>query len=134
VNVDHVNYKGKAAIPVTDAMDSKAVGDEDRVALLTDTNFRNGTFVGIAFRVAPDVGGFECFCLRPTNGRTEDQIRPNHSAQYVSFPEFPWYRLRKEFPENLIVNDLKQGTRSGAVGLWIGPGAIAHFANLKVSR
>ena len=25
--------------------------------------------------------------------------RRNHSVQYISFPEFPWYRLRKESPE-----------------------------------
>lgn len=37
--------------------------------------------------------------MRPTNGRAEDQVRRNHSSQYISFPEFPWHRLRKEFPE-----------------------------------
>src|SRR5262249_580620 len=33
----------------------------------------------------------------------------------------------------LIVNDLKQAGPAGAVALWIGPGTIAHFANLKVA-
>jgi hypothetical protein len=36
--------------------------------------------------------------LRPTNGRDEDQLRRNHSAQYVSEPDWPWHRLRKESP------------------------------------
>jgi len=189
VKVEPVTYKGKPAIRVTDAMDPKAEGDQDRVAVLTGTSFRDGTievevagepgpgafeaargFVGIAFRVAPDLSGFECFYLRPTNGRAEDQVRRNHSVQYISFPEFPWYRLRKEFPEKyetytdlvprewtkvrievrgdrarlfvngaqqptLLVNDLKRGAGTvGSIGFWIGPGTVAHFAELKVSK
>jgi hypothetical protein len=33
----------------------------------------------------------------------------------------------------LLVNDLKQKAAPGAVALWLGPGTIAHFADLKVS-
>jgi len=55
-------------------------------------------FVGIAFRVRPDRSAFECFYLRPTNGRADDQLRRNHSTQYTSFPDYPWERLRKETP------------------------------------
>ena len=33
----------------------------------------------------------------------------------------------------LIVNDLKHGRSKGAIGLWIGPGVVAHFANLVVT-
>jgi hypothetical protein len=36
--------------------------------------------------------------LRFTNGRAEDQLRRNHAAQYVSEPDFPWFRLREESP------------------------------------
>jgi hypothetical protein len=36
--------------------------------------------------------------LRPTNGRADDQLRRNHSVQYESSPDFPWFRLRKESP------------------------------------
>jgi hypothetical protein len=118
VKVEQTTYKGMPAVRVTDAMEPKGEGNEDQVAVLTNTSFRDGTievemagepgpgafeaargFVGIAFRVRPDVSGFECFYLRPTNGRADDQVRRNHSVQYFSFPEFPWYRLRKEFPE-----------------------------------
>jgi len=56
-------------------------------------------FVGIAFRVQNDMQTYDAFYLRPTNGRAEDQVRRNHSAQYVSHPDWPWFRLRKEFPE-----------------------------------
>ena len=55
-------------------------------------------FIGIAFRIQPDAGKYELFYLRPTNGRAEDQLRRNHSAQYVSFPDWPWQRTRQETP------------------------------------
>ena len=55
-------------------------------------------FVGIAFRLQSDLQTYDAFYLRPTNGRADDQVRRNHSAQYVSHPDWPWFRLRKEFP------------------------------------
>jgi hypothetical protein len=55
-------------------------------------------FVGIAFRMQEDLKTYDAFYLRPLNGRAEDQERRNHSAQYISLPEWPWSRLRKETP------------------------------------
>ena len=55
-------------------------------------------FVGIAFRVGEDGSRFECFYLRPTNGRADDQLRRNHSTQYIAHPGFPWQKLREESP------------------------------------
>src|SRR5262249_34374578 len=55
-------------------------------------------FVGIAFRVQPDLQTYDAFYLRPTNGRADDQLRRNHSAQYISHPAWPWMRLRDETP------------------------------------
>jgi 3-keto-disaccharide hydrolase len=55
-------------------------------------------FVGIAFRLQPDDKTYDAFYLRPTNGRAEDQERRNHATQYISHPEWPWDRLRKETP------------------------------------
>jgi hypothetical protein len=55
-------------------------------------------FVGIAFRVQNDAKTYDAFYLRPTNGRAEDQERRNHAAQYISHPDWPWFRLRKETP------------------------------------
>jgi len=88
------------------------------LAELTETQFHDGVielelsgepaadagpqargFVGIAFRISPgETDKYECFYLRPTNGRADDQERRNHSAQYISHPEFPWFRLRQETP------------------------------------
>jgi hypothetical protein len=180
-----VMYRGLKSIQVTEP--PTAVAGEDRLVLLTKSKFHNGSielelagapgaaagggargFVGLAFRVAEDISRFEAFYLRPTNGRAEDQVRRNHSSQYISFSNFPWEKLRKEFPEKyesyvdlepgawtrvrievegdkaklfvhgnsqptLVVNDLKHGDTTGALALWIGPGTVAHFRNLRVS-
>jgi hypothetical protein len=55
-------------------------------------------FVGIAFRIQNDVATHDAFYLRPTNGRADDQERRNHAVQYISQPDWPWSRLRKETP------------------------------------
>jgi hypothetical protein len=175
------SYKGRKALRVA------AEGAENGLAILAGPEFQDGTievdlagepgpgansqargFVGVAFRVAPEAAKFELFYLRPTNGRAEDQERRNHATQYDSFPDYPWFRLRKETPGKyesyvdlisgewtkvkimvqgdkaklyvhgaeqpaLVVNDLKLGLAKGAVGLWIGPGTVAHFSNLNVT-
>ncbi|MFN7932043.1 MAG: hypothetical protein U0R19_01875 [Bryobacteraceae bacterium] len=91
---------------------------QDHLALLDGVEFTNGTievdlagepgagaaaggargFVGVAFRVQPDRKTYDCFYLRPTNGRADDQERRNHSAQYIQHPNFPWFKLRQETP------------------------------------
>lgn len=55
-------------------------------------------FVGVAFRLQKDMQTYDVFYLRATNGRAEDQERRNHAAQYMSHPQWPWSRLRKETP------------------------------------
>jgi hypothetical protein len=167
------------------------VANGGRLVILNKTDFQDGVieialtgepaadagegargFVGDAFRVSVSGSNdglkYECFYLRPTNGRADDQVRRNHSTQYMSFPEYPWQRLRQEFPEKyesyvdlmpgewttvkievrgdkarlyvngapqpvLVVNDLKHGQTRGPIALWIDPGTVAHFANLRVS-
>jgi hypothetical protein len=115
VNVAGVEYEGKKALRLT--VKSGAESQTERLALVRDIAFADGTiavdlsgapaadasegargFVGIAFRVQEDAAHYECFYLRPTNGRADDQLRRNHSAQYIAHPEFPWHRLRTETP------------------------------------
>jgi len=117
VKTETITFKGRKALRVVDAA-PPGTGDEGRLVILSKTDFQDGIievdlagepgpnagegargFVGIAFRVAPDQSRFECIYLRPTNGRAEDQVRRNHSVQYISIPGFPWQLLRKDFPE-----------------------------------
>jgi hypothetical protein len=187
VKAEAVTYKGHKAVRITDIAPPET-NDAGRLAILPNTSLQDGVievdltgdvipgvgggargFVGMVFRAAPDHAKFECFYLRPTNGRADDQVRRNHSAQYISIPGFPWQLLREKFPEKyesyvdlqpgewtkvkilvkgdhaqlfvngaaqptLIVNDLKQPVADGGVGLWVGPGTVAHFTNLRVTR
>jgi hypothetical protein len=121
VKTELVIYKGRKALRVTDAAPAN-VADGIQMVILNKTEFQDGMiqidlagepsptagegargFVGLAFRVnvdaTKDAPRYECFYLRPTNGRADDQVRRNHSTQYISYPDFPWQRLRKEFPE-----------------------------------
>lgn len=185
VKAEVVSYKNRSAIRITD-VGAPDLGDAGRLAIVRDTSFTDGTievdltgdtapsappelrgFVGIAFRVSNDTSRFECFYLRPKNGRAFDQLQRNHSTQYISMPGFGWQKLRTETPgkyesyvdlvpgewtkvkivvsgdkaqllvngasqPSLVVNDLKQPLAPGVVALWIGPGTIAHFADLNV--
>jgi hypothetical protein len=90
----------------------------ETVALVNGIEFRDGTievelagepapdadpqmrgFIGIAFRLQETRPfNYDCFYLRPKNGRAKNQIQRNHSTQYISHPEYPWHRLRKESP------------------------------------
>jgi len=116
VKAETVVFKGRKALRLSDAA-MEGTGDESRLAVLSGFEFQDGTievdltgepgpnagegargFVGLAFRVAPDESHFECIYLRPTNGRADDQLRRNHSVQYISVPGFPWPLLRKDFP------------------------------------
>ena len=176
-------YRGRSALRV---LEHEVSNTEDKLVILTESAMRNGSisgyvagarredavaqargFVGIAFRIDDAIDAFEAVYLRPTNARADDQLRRNHSVQYVSFPDYPWHRLRRETPgkyetyadmvpgewihyrlevdessarlylneaeqPTLVVNDLKLEPRTGRVGLWIGPGTLAHFSSIRV--
>jgi hypothetical protein len=113
VDLESVEYHGRGAVRLTEMPATFG----DRVAVVDGVEFRDGTievlvagmpaagavegargFIGIAFRLRPDLRHLECLYLRPTNGRADDQLRRNHSTQYVSHPDFPWQRLRQETP------------------------------------
>lgn len=186
VKAEPVKYLGRGAMRITDA-GAEGLDDAGRLAIVPESSFQDGTievaltgdalpnagegargFVGIAFRVSTGASHFECFYLRPKNGRSEDQLQRNHSTQYISVPGFPWNKLRAETPGKyesyvdliprqwtqvkilvagaharlyvngaeqpvLVVNDLKQPPASGSIALWVGPGTVAHFAELKVA-
>jgi hypothetical protein len=96
---------------------TKAGGSDEQLAIVEGLEFGDGVieaevaggvrpgvfegargFVGIAFRVQKDARTYDAFYLRPTNGRADDQVRRNHSAQYIAHPDWTWSRLRTESP------------------------------------
>jgi hypothetical protein len=114
INTDRI--EGKETIRVTKDPKVKAV-DEATFARLIESDFSNGVievkvlstlledapdfargFIGIAFRIDESNSKFECIYIRPSNGRTEDQLRRNRSTQYFSYPDFKFDRLRSESP------------------------------------
>ncbi len=124
VTAESATFNGRKAVGIAQAPGSQPQA-EDRLAIVTGSDFQDGVievdlagqpgagagegvrgFVGIAFRAAADLSRYECFYLRPTNGRADDQVRRN----------------------------LKHGESRGAVALWIGPGRLAHFANLRIGK
>lgn len=185
VKAEPVSYRDRAAVRISDA-GAQELDDGGRFAVVPGSSFQDGTievklsgdtypdapagargFVGIAFRMNAERSHFECFYLRPKNGRAEEQLQRNHSVQYISIPGFGWEKLRTETPGKyesyadlipgewtqvkiqvggsrarlyvngaeqpaLVVNDLKQVPVRGAIALWVGPGTVAHFAELKV--
>jgi hypothetical protein len=126
VQAKSVSFEGKRGLRVTISTEAKQrlaqqkdgpSASPEQLAVIDGTDFANGVieaeiagapapdappgargFVGIAFRVQADQRTYDAFYLRPTNGRADDQLRRNHSAQYISHPEWPWYRLRDESP------------------------------------
>lgn len=118
VNKEH--YMGTGAIsiehsPGVNGFGADAAGQEG-LMLWKDIHFTDGTieleiaselvknapaqargFVGIAFRVK-GVEEYEAIYLRPTNGRADNQLRRNHSVQYISHPDHTWFSLRKNEP------------------------------------
>jgi hypothetical protein len=189
VKAEPVTHEGKRGLRLTEGPSAAPGGQLETLAVIEGGEFSSGVieaeiagapapgapegargFVGIAFRVQPDMKTYDAFYLRPTNGRAEDQVRRNHSAQYISHPDWPWPRMRRETPEKyesyvdlvpgawtrvrievrgdrarlfvhgqehptLIVNDVKTGARGrGAIALWIGPGTVAHFRDLRVTQ
>jgi hypothetical protein len=119
VVAEPATLQGKKGIKVLASQESVPPGTNvETLLIINDLEFSDGVieaeiagdvrqgapegargFVGIAFRVQNDLRTYDAFYLRPTNGRAEDQVRRNHSAQYVAHPDWPWFRLRKEFPE-----------------------------------
>jgi hypothetical protein len=81
---------------------------------------------------------------------TWDRLRKETPSKYESYVDLEpgkWTKVKIEVNGDkarlyvhdnaqpaLIVNDLKTGaTAQGGVALWIGPGTVAHFRNLKVT-
>ncbi len=123
VKIEAATYQGRKAVRVLPSVPPDAEmaaarnGEGGGIVVLQGTSFHDGTievdvagkpragaapdargFVGLAFRVSSDRSRYECFYIRPTNGRADDQLRRNHSTQYISMPDYPWATLRNTSP------------------------------------
>lgn len=97
VNETLVNGETYAIVPGTEMMDGTIELDVAGQPAGGASAGARG-FIGVVLRAKADLSQFECFYVRPTNGRADDQLRRNHSTQYTSFPGFPWEKLRAESP------------------------------------
>ena len=117
VTVEPATLDGRKGVRVSLAAGATTGAGTETLAVIEGTDFGNGVieaeiagvpgagaaagargFVGIAFRLQPDMKTYDAFYLRPTNGRAEDQERRNHAAQYISHPDWTWSRMRQETP------------------------------------
>ena len=106
-------YRGRHALRLMH-LAGQETADTTMIAIIAGSDFSGGTialdvagspradvpgsrgFIGLAFHVSSEPERYECFYVRPTNARCDDQLRRNHTVQYVSEPEYPWQRLRQE--------------------------------------
>jgi len=111
-----VVYQGQRAVRLRSRLGHEA-DDDSMLAIVPNSDFKDGTieldvagapipevpnargFIGVAFRVQAHPDSFECFYIRPSNSRCDDQQRRNHSVQYTCGPSYSWRRLRTESPE-----------------------------------
>ena len=118
IQTDVTNYRGRRAVKIVDDDGPTGTASGGQVlAIVKTSDFKDGMieaeiagfprqgakpstrgFIGVAFRVQDHGSRYEAFYLRMTNGRADNQLQRNHSAQYVSHPDFPWNRLREENP------------------------------------
>ncbi|HEY4326879.1 MAG TPA: hypothetical protein VGN20_23030 [Mucilaginibacter sp.] len=55
------------------------------------------SFLGIAFHGGVNAP-YDAIYFRPFNFQSPDTLRRKHMVQYISEPDYPWDRLRKEHP------------------------------------
>lgn len=116
ISVEAVTFNGRKAVRLKQATQPQERGDS--AVFLPGTDFQDGIieidlaakaippapnvrvpgFIGIAFRASADNSRYECFYIRPGNGRYEDQLVRNHAVQYVAEPDYGWYPLRRQWP------------------------------------
>lgn len=71
-------------------------------------------------------------------------VRPAHYEKAANVALGRWHRLRLEIEGSnltafvdgtrvLTIDDLRRADHRGPIGLWVGDGTLAHFANLTIS-
>jgi hypothetical protein len=118
-----------------------SVMESDGVAWLKAVHFKDGiieadirgkdapqaSFVGIAFH-GLNKDTLEAVYFRPFNFRSTDSIKRSHAIEYVSHPDFPWERLRREHP-----GAYEKGIDSApAPDQWVHIKILVHYPEIKV--
>jgi hypothetical protein len=136
-------YTPEQRVSIIDAVNGQAVTAKG-VVLLKNVTFSTGSidvdlrgrdvpqqsFLGIAFH-AVDTTTYEAIYFRPFNFQSADTLRRKHMVEYISEPEYPWYRLRKEHPlvyENTVTPLLKP-TEWFHVHIVVGVGYVTVYVN-----
>ena len=109
------DYRGRHALRLL-PLAGQEMTDTTMIAIVAGSDFGAGTialdvagaprpdvpgsrgFIGLAFHVTGTPERYEAFYVRPANARCDDQLRRNHTVQYVSVPDYPYQRLRQEAP------------------------------------
>lgn len=103
-SVEVVNEEGKKVVRLNEMAN-------DGLTVLKNFEFSNGiiefdvkgknvvqqSFVGMAFH-GQDEKTYDAIYFRPFNFKNTDTARRSRAVQYVSMPDFPWEKLRAEFP------------------------------------
>ncbi|MCB0687343.1 MAG: hypothetical protein KDC53_12490 [Saprospiraceae bacterium] len=70
---------------------------------LKGENKPGSSFLGLAFNIQND-STYELVYFRPFNFNAPEEEARNHGVQYVSEPQYPWHRLRAEYPGKFETN------------------------------
>lgn len=92
------NAKGKPALTLNGITWLDGVTFADgilEVDILGASKPPGSNFLGLAFRGVDDTT-YDCVYFRPFNFRAPNRENSDHAVQYVSHPQWPWARLRKE--------------------------------------
>ncbi len=139
VSITRADHKGRAALRVLDRLDVSIANDlvqlpvgtfkdgviEADVAGLPAEGAPEGSrgFIGIAFRVQKDPEHYEAFYLRPTNGRSDDQLRRNHATN-ISLPPI--------IPGNACARRIRASTK--AMSTWSRVSGSTFGSRSRVTR
>lgn len=113
----------------------------DGLAIYQDLEFADGeiefdvkgknvpgkSFVGIAFHIQ-DEETFNAVYFRPFNFNNPDKVRNGHSVQYICHPNFPWHKLRKDFPKQ-FENPIQSAPNPED---WFHAKVVVKWPNVKV--
>jgi len=102
-------------------------------------------FAGIAYRIIEDGDRFEAVYLRPLNGRKTNPPAPRdqRAIQYFAYPDWPFDRLREEYPDGRYEagadigpdewTNLKIDIDKTRLTAWIGGTEVLRVAETKAT-